>query len=79
MYRYNPDFTIKEIAYQPIEGKFGYPMKFLFHYEKGKLVKMIVEGMQTTFYEYDKNGNCTKEIEKNLRNENQRSLNTEFR
>jgi hypothetical protein len=68
-YRYNPDFTIKEIAYQPIEGKFGYPMKFLFHYEKGKLVKMIVEGMQTTFYEYDKNGNCTKEIEKNLRNE----------
>lgn len=68
-YRYNPDFTIKEIAYQPIEGKFGYPMKFLFHYEKGKLVKMIVEGMQTTFYEYDKNGNCTKEIEKDLRNE----------
>ena len=69
LYRYNPDFTIKEIEYKPIEGKFGYPMKFLFHYEKGKLRKMIAEGMQTTFYEYDKNGNRTKEIQKDLRNE----------
>ncbi|MFI0426683.1 MAG: hypothetical protein ACH34V_06985 [Flavobacterium sp.] len=68
-YRYNPDFTIKEIEYQPIEGKFGYPMKFLFLYEKGKLIKMIAEGMQTTFYEYDKNRNRTKEIQKDLRNE----------
>lgn len=68
-YRYNPDLTIKEIEYKPIEGKFGYPMKFLFHYEKGKLRKMIAEGMQTTFYEYDKKGNRTKEIQKNLRNE----------
>lgn len=68
-YRYNPDFTIKEIEYKPIEGKFGYPMKFLFQYEKGKLRKMIAEGMQTTFYEYDKNGNRTKEIQKDLRNE----------
>lgn len=68
-YRYNPDFTIKEIEYKPIEGKFGYPMKFLFHYEKGKLRKIIAEGMQTTFYEYDKNGNRTKEIQKDLRNE----------
>ena len=63
---YNPDFKIKEIEYKPIEGKFGYPMKFLFHYEKGKLSKMIAEGMQTTFYEYDKNGNRTKEIQKDL-------------
>ncbi len=69
LYRYNPGFTIKEIEYKPIERKFGYPMKFLFHYEKGKLVKMIAEGLQTTFYEYDKNGNRTKEIEKDLRNE----------
>lgn len=68
-YRYYPDFTIKEIEYKPIEGKFGYPMKFLFHYEKGKLRKMIAEGMQTTFYEYDKIGNRTKEIQKDLRNE----------
>ncbi len=68
-YRYNPDFTIREIEYKPIEGKFGYPMKFLFHYEKGKLSKMIAEGMQTTFYEYDKNGNLIKEIQKDLRNE----------
>lgn len=69
LYRYNPDFTIKEIEYKPIEGKFGYPMKFLFQYEKGKLSKMIAEGMQTTFYEYDKTGNRTKEIQKDLRNE----------
>ena len=68
-YHYNPDFTIKEIAYKSVEGKFGYPMKFLFQYEKGKLRKMIAEGMQTTFYEYDKNGNRIKEIEKDLRNE----------
>ena len=68
-YRYNPDYTIKEIEYKPIEGKFGYPMKFLFQYEKGKLRKMIAEGMQTTFYEYDKTGKRTKEIQKDLRNE----------
>ncbi|GAA4765986.1 MULTISPECIES: hypothetical protein [Flavobacterium] len=68
-YRYNPDFTIKEIEYKPMEGKFGYPMKFLFQHEKGKLRKMIAEGIQTTFYEYNKNGNLIKEIQKDSRNE----------
>jgi hypothetical protein len=38
-YSYNSDFTLKEIIYKPLEGNFGYPMKFLFQYEKGKLIK----------------------------------------
>ena len=28
-YSYNPNFTLKEINYKPLEGNFGYPMKFL--------------------------------------------------
>lgn len=68
-YNYNSDFTLKEINYQPIEGNFGYPMKFLFQYEKGKLVKMIIEGISTIYYEYDKTGNLIKEIQKDVKNE----------
>lgn len=69
LYQYNPDSSLKSIDYKVIEGSFGYPMKFTFYYKKKKLEKMIVEGMQTTFYEYDKNGNLTKEIQKDLQNE----------
>ena len=52
-----------------MEGDFGYPMKFLFQYEKGKLVKMIIEGISTTYYEYDRTGNLIKEIQKDVKNE----------
>lgn len=68
-YSYNSDFTLKEINYKPLEGNFGYPMKFLFQYEKGKLVKMIIEGISTTYYEYDRTGNLIKEIQKDVKNE----------
>ena len=69
LYRYNPDFTIKEIEYKPIEGQFGQPIKFLFQHETGKLKKVIVEHMSSTIYEYDKNGNLFKEIERNADDE----------
>ena len=69
LYLYNIDFSLKSIDYKVIEGNFGYPLKFTFHYKKKKLKKTTVEGMQTTFYEYDKNGNLTKEVQKDLRNE----------
>ncbi|MCU4190190.1 hypothetical protein M9Q43_13585 [Flavobacterium sp. HXWNR29] len=68
-YSYNSDFTLKEIIYKPLEGNFGYPMKFLFQYEKGKLLKMIIEGISTTYYEYDRTGNLIKEIQKDIKNE----------
>jgi hypothetical protein len=68
-YLYNLDFSLKSIDYKVVEGNFGYPLNFTFHYKKKKLEKTIVEGMQTTFYEYDKNGNRTKEVQKDLRNE----------
>ena len=68
-YSYNSDFTLKEINYKPLEGNFGYPMKFLFQYEKGKLVKMIIEGISTTYFEYDRTGNLIKEIQKDVKNE----------
>ena len=68
-YSYNSDFTLKEIIYKPLEGDFGYPMKFLFQYEKGKLVKMIIEGISTTYFEYDRAGNLIKEIQKDIKNE----------
>lgn len=68
-YKYNSDFTLKEINYQPTEGKFGYPVKFLFNYKNGKLIKTIVEGMSTTFYSYDVDGNLSQEIQKDIRNE----------
>lgn len=68
-YSYNSDFTLKEINYKPLEGNFGYPMKFLFQYEKGNLVKMIIEGISTTYYEYDRTGNLIKEIQKDVKNE----------
>lgn len=65
-YKYNSDFSLKEIAYQPVEGQFGYPMKILFNYQKGKLIKMIVAGVSTTFYSYDLEGNLSQEIQKDL-------------
>lgn len=68
-YSYNSDFTLKEINYKPLEGNFGYPMKFLFQYEKWKLVKMIIEGISTTYFEYDRTGNLIKEIQKDVKNE----------
>lgn len=68
-YKYNSDFTLKEINYQPTEGQFGYPVKFLFNYKNGKLIKTIVEGMSTTFYSYDVDGNLSQEIQKDIRNE----------
>jgi len=68
-YKYNSDFTLKEINYKPLEGNFGYPMKFLFQYEKGKLLKMIIEGISATCYEYDRTGNLFKEIQKDVKNE----------
>lgn len=68
-YRYNSNFKLKEINYNPLEGNFGYPMKFLFQYEKEKLLKMIIEGISTTYYEYDKTGNLIKEIQKDVKNE----------
>lgn len=68
-YSYNSDFTLKEINYKPLEENFGYPMKFLFQYEKGKLVKMIIEGISTTYFEYDRTGNLIKEIQKDVKNE----------
>ncbi len=66
---YNPDFTLKEINYKPIEGNFGHTIKFQFQYEKGKLKKGIVEHMSSTIYEYDKKGNLIKEIERNADDE----------
>ena len=68
-YSYNSDFTLKEINYKPLEGNFGYPMKFLFQHEKGKLIKMIIEGISTTYFEYDRTGNLIKEIQKDVKNE----------
>ena len=68
-FTYNPDFTLKEINYKPIEGNFGHPIKFQFQYEKGKLKKGIVEHMSSTIYEYDKKGNLIKEIERNADDE----------
>lgn len=68
-YKYNSDFTLKEINYQPTEGQFGYPVKFLFNYKNGKLIQTIVEGMSTTFYSYDVDGNLSQEIQKDIRNE----------
>ena len=67
-YSYNPNFTLKAINYQPIEGSFGHPMNFQFQYKKSKLVKMMVEGMSTSFYEYDQDGNLVKEIVKDIKN-----------
>jgi hypothetical protein len=67
-YSYNLNFTIKAIHYQPIEGSFGHPMKFLFQYKNSKLVKMMVVGMSTSFYEYDQDGNLIKEIVKDIKN-----------
>jgi hypothetical protein len=68
-YKYNSDSSLKEIDYQPTEGQFGYPIKFLFKYEKGTLIKTIVEGLSTTFYSYDVDGNLSKEIQKDIRDE----------
>lgn len=68
-YKYNFDSSLKEIDYQPTEGQFGYPIKFLFKYEKGTLIKTIVEGLSTTFYSYDVDGNLSKEIQKDIRDE----------
>ena len=68
-YKYNSDFSLKEINYQPTEGQFGYSMKFLFKYENRKLIKTIVEGMSTTFYSYDVDGNLSQEIQKDRRDE----------
>ena len=60
---------INTINYQPTEGQFGYPVKFLFNYKNGKLIQTIVEGMSTTFYSYDVDGNLSQEIQKDIRNE----------
>ena len=67
-YSYNPNYTLKAIHYQPIEGSFGHPMNFQFQYKNSKLVKMMVEGMSTSFYEYDQDGNLIKEIVKDIKN-----------
>lgn len=64
LFHYNADSSLKEINYTPLEGNFGYPIKFIYQHEKGKLIKVIVENMSTTFYEYDTNGNLVKEIVK---------------
>ena len=69
LYIYNSDSTLKEINYKPIKGDFGHPIRFLFHYEKGKLKKVIVEHMSSTTYEYDKKGNLIKEVELNAGDE----------
>ncbi len=69
LYIYNSDSTLKEIKYKPIKGDFGHPIRFLFHYEKGKLKKVIVEHMSSTTYEYDKKGNLIKEVELNADDE----------
>ena len=66
---YNPNFILKEINYNPIEGNFGHPIKFIYQHEKGKLKKVIVEHMSSTNYEYDKKGNLIKEVELNAENE----------
>lgn len=68
-YKYNSDFTLKEINYQPTEGQFGYPEKFLFNYKNGKLIQTLVEGMSTSFYTYDIDGNLNQEIQKDSRDE----------
>ena len=68
LYYYLPNNQLSKINYNPVEGNFGYPINFLFQYEKAKLVKMVVEGMSTTFFEYDRNDYLVKEIVKDIKN-----------
>lgn len=65
-YTYNKDKTIAAIVYKPVNGSFGKLTEIHFQYEKGKLKRMVIAGISTTYYEYDAKGNLRKETEKNV-------------
>lgn len=65
-YTYNKDKTIASIVYKPGNGSFGKLTEIHFHYEKGKLKRMVIAGISTTYYEYDAKGNLRKETEKDV-------------
>lgn len=73
-YLYNPDLTLKGINYKPINGQFGYPMQFIYKYANSKLEKVQLQGISNTFYYYDATGLLVKEIQRDVKNQVEKSV-----